>query len=491
MGSHKLEFNGIPFSIGGKRILDCQYGVQYKKPKPPTSSRVFLQGSRKKGCRAHIEITEFNLYPEYSTKSKISPLTSQKQARKVREVKLGLLQQALAQGQMPQVVNKYYIRLPTEEAHHKCHPTKGAMGFSQRIHPELIAKIQEMVSAGITDAVQVQRLLRHHVYHYMCVSNPLPDPNDRAYHPAIDDIRNHINRARQVLKLSVIDQENAIKKIEQWKELSPESKFVFRPYRGKTGTDAKHESLDNTLDSSLEKNLLWVHQEPWQQQLMLKYRNTISLMDATYKTTRYELPLFFISVRTNTGYCVVADFIVQSESAACIEEALGVLRTWNPNWKPNFFMTDYSEAEIAALEASFPGTIVYLCDFHREQAWERWTKDRKHGLSTLEAEWLLNQLRACAWAPSAAPGEGVPADYYFQQAVEALQHSNLWKTNENVRQWVTSTWLSMSKVINTCTIRECSIYLFTFLYTFHRDGPGYTEIHLTMLQSRPTMEQRL
>ena len=92
---------------------------------------------------------------------------------------------------------------------------------------------------------------------------------------------------------------------------------------------------------------------------MLKYGNTISLMDATYKTTCYELPLFFISVRTNTGYCVVADFIVQSESAACIEEALGVLRTWNSNWKPNFFMTDYSEAEIAALEASFPGTIVY------------------------------------------------------------------------------------------------------------------------------------
>lgn len=37
-------------------------------------------------------------------------------------------------------------------------------------------------------------------------------------------------------------------------------------------------------------------------------------------------------------------------------------------------MTDYSEAEIAALEACFPGVTVYICDFHREQAWERWTK---------------------------------------------------------------------------------------------------------------------
>ena len=72
----------------------------------------------------------------------------------------------------------------------------------------------------------------------------------------------------------------------------------------------------------------------------------------------------FHSVRTNTGYCVVAEFIVQSESCDHIKEALQILQTWNPDWHPKFFMTDYSEAEIGALEASFPGTTVYLCDFH-------------------------------------------------------------------------------------------------------------------------------
>ncbi len=448
MGGRKFEFEGVPFSIGEKRILDCQYGVQYYKQKAHTSNRVFLQGSKKKGCRAHVEITEFNLHPNYVYGTK-SPSTSQKQARKFREEKLRSLQQALAQGQAPQVVHKYYISLPTEEAHHKCHPTKGAMGFSQRIHPELITKIHELVSAGIVEAVEVQRLLRHHVYQYMCTSNP-PDPNDRAYHPVIDDIRNHISRAKQALQLSVIDQENALKKIEQWKGLSPGSKYFFRPYRAQPRVVLKQEGLDKSLDPTLvtlDETILWVHQEPWQQELLLKYGNTISLMDATYKTTRYDLPLFFVSVRTNTGYCVVAEFIVQSESAAHIEEALQVLRTWNPKWDPSFFMTDHSEAEIAALEASFLGTTVYLCDFHREQAWERWVKDRKHGLSTSDSEWLLDQLRACAWAPSAAPGEQVPSDHHFRQAVDVLQRSNLWKTNENVRQWLTNTctWLNMSE----------------------------------------------
>ena len=98
--------------------------------------------------------------------------------------------------------------------------------------------------------------------------------------------------------------------------------------------------------------------------------------------------------------------------------------------------------------------------------------DRKHGLSTLDAQWLLNQLRACAWPPSAAPGEQVPADYHFQQAVEALQRSNLWKTNENVQQWMTNTWLNMSKVI--ITLFECSNRMFFSLFFTQFTEMGYS-----------------
>ena len=180
----------------------------------------------------------------------------------------------------------------------------------------------------------------------------------------------------------------------------------------------------------------------------------MSLMDATYKTTRYDLPLFFISVRTNSGYCVVAEFIAQSESATHIEEALKILISWNPNWKPNYFMTDYSEAEIAALETCFPGVTVYLCDFHREQAWERWTRDSKHGLSAIDSECLLDHLRTCAWAPSPTPDEKLPPHHHDQQAVDVLKSSNLWKNNKQISEWLSSTWLSMPEVSNmlSCTI---------------------------------------
>ena len=316
------------------------------------------------------------------------------------------------------------------------------MGFAQRVHPELIAKVQELVSIGTVEPVEVQRLLKHHVDHYMCAGN-LPHPNDRAYYPCLDDIKNHIAKAKRALQLSVVDQENAVKLIGKQQEASPDSKCYFRPYKCK---DPAKSNLKELESSDFDSTLLWVHQEPWQQLLMTMYGNTISLMDATYKTTRYDLPLFFVSVRTNAGYCVVAEFIVQSESATHIQEALRLLTSWNPKWNPSYFMTDYSEAEISALETCFPNATVYLCDFHREQAWERWTRDTKHGLSSTDSEWLLDQLRACAWAPSANADEGLKSDHHYQQAVRALKSSNLWKSNQQVSQWLTSTWLSMPKV---------------------------------------------
>ena len=456
IGDHTVEFGCTPFSLGEKRLLDCQYGAQYKKTKADcsTGKRVYLQKTRKKGCPAHIEILEFNLYPEYSVGDLLLQDMLPKQVRRVKEESLKSLRDTLQQNVDVQTTKKYYISLPTQEAHHSCHPTAEIMGFSQRVHPELIIKIHELVHASITDAIQIKCLLKHHVQHYMC-PHKLPSINDRAYYPTMDDIRNHINKSKKEMQLSVIDQENVAKLIAQWSKTS--SGFHhFRPHKECHNENATESPSQNPCDRK-QQSLLWVHQEPWQQQLMLKYGNIISLMDATYKTTRYDLPLFFISVRTNTGYCIVAEFIVQSESAESIKEAIAVLKEWNPEWCPNYFMTDFSEAEIQALESSFPSSTIYLCDFHREQAWERWARDKSHGLSSTESELLLDHLRACAWASSVDDDPTLPHDYHYQQALKVLKETNIWKKNEHVREWLNGTWLDSCKV-------SCKTY------NIHRDS---------------------
>ena len=42
-------------------------------------------------------------------------------------------------------------------------------------------------------------------------------------------------------------------------------------------------------------------------------------------------------------------------------------------------MSDYSEAEFVVVEQVFPSSHLYICDFHREQAWERWTREWLNG----------------------------------------------------------------------------------------------------------------
>ena len=79
----------------------------------------------------------------------------------------------------------------------------------------------------------------------------------------------------------------------------------------------------------------------------------------------YALPLFFLAVKTNVDYQVVASFVLQDESADPIKEALQVIKDWNRDWRPSFFMTGFCEEEIHAVEETFPGTtklsIFQMC----------------------------------------------------------------------------------------------------------------------------------
>ena len=87
------------------------------------------------------------------------------------------------------------------------------------------------------------------------------------------------------------------------------------------------------------------------------------MLDATYRTTRYALPLFFIVVETNVDYQVVASFVIQDETTSAIMEALSVVQSWNSSRNPHLFMTDNCEEEIQAIEAIFPGDCFVIAYF--------------------------------------------------------------------------------------------------------------------------------
>ena len=82
----------------------------------------------------------------------------------------------------------------------------------------------------------------------------------------------------------------------------------------------------------------------------------------------------------------------QHEDEISISEALGILREWNPDWSPKYFMVDFSVAEIGAIETCFPGVVAYICDFHRQQAIQHWVTAAKNWLDLNEQEFLQKSM---------------------------------------------------------------------------------------------------
>lgn len=81
--------------------------------------------------------------------------------------------------------------------------------------------------------------------------------------------------------------------------------------------------------------------------------------------------------------------------------------------------------------------MVYLSDFHREQAWVRWVNKGKNGVTKEQKETLLTRLRALAKAPN---------DEEFQTILTNFKSDEIWKTNKLLQDWVNKTWLPQKKV---------------------------------------------
>ena len=110
-----------------------------------------------------------------------------------------------------------------------------------------------------------------------------------------------------------------------------------------------------SIDEGIETPFLFVYQAEWQRKLLERYGGEILFLDAVYRTTRCVLTLFFLTVRTNIDYQIVATFVVERETKEQIIEALEIVKLWNPNLTPAFCMTDYCTEEIDSLETVFRG----------------------------------------------------------------------------------------------------------------------------------------
>jgi hypothetical protein len=82
--------------------------------------------------------------------------------------------------------------------------------------------------------------------------------------------------------------------------------------------------------------------------------------------------------------------------------------------------------------------VVLLCDFHREQAWERWLSTTTNGMRS-QKDFGLSTLRSVAQAEDEST---------YNLAVEKMKKTEFWNSSHSkkLKHWIEKTWLSCHKV---------------------------------------------
>ena len=245
-----------------------------------------------------------------------------------------------------------------------------------------------------------------------------------------------------------VDEVNVMFLVDQWNENHPNN-FTF--YRPRTEGPVHLSGIDDEDEDDIgyqtphriktnKNSLLFIHQSATQKALLKRYGSMV-LMDATYRTCRLALPLFMLAVKTNVAYIPIAIFIVETEDIESIQEPLRILKG---EWEkagirvPNF-MVDFCQAEITAIETVFPQSTVFLCDFHRGQAWSRWLRTKKHGCSSDYNE-IMSYLKRMASATTLTE---------YNQIFDEFTESEPYQDRDMLRSYF-SRWDKMREVRNTC-----------------------------------------
>lgn len=87
---------------------------------------------------------------------------------------------------------------------------------------------------------------------------------------------------------------------------------------------------------------------------------------------------------------------------------------------------------------NFSDSVVFICDFHREQAWERWLAKKGNGCSDIKQE-ALAKLQRMARAST---------DAECKAAEEGLRNWKIWNdpAKSKLVDYIQRYWLSIKKV---------------------------------------------
>ncbi|KAL3204122.1 hypothetical protein MRX96_001103 [Rhipicephalus microplus] len=411
----RISLDNVPFRVVKENVKVCIFGTKYykktqEKKKEQSSStadwqkevyekeQVNLQGTKKKGCAAAMNLKLIELYPAFQVD--VPQPCGQTREGRLKADKVKELQEALdAEQQTMAKETRVYVRI-ADCSSHQNHGFEDMEAFSQNVDKSVAERIQMLAREGITSVSDVKKCLHYYVHDVLFANKEKPDSSSRAFFPTHRDISNQIQAVLKKDRFSTVDQENARILIEKIRGEQPESSVVYRPYAARSFVDSSDsDNVEEDVASECEDTLLFCFQTKFMRSMLKNWL-----------------------------------FIIQFETAHCITEAFDVSKQWCDNWSPQYWMVDYSKAQISAIKQVFPESQISICDFHRLQAWQRWLRRKENNISNPD-----EALRLMKHVASASN------QHDFDKVVEVLVDSEYWK-NERFRSYFEEVWLSVKEL---------------------------------------------
>ena len=99
-------------------------------------------------------------------------------------------------------------------------------------------------------------------------------------------------------------------------------------------------------------SLLFMYLSDWYSPLLSWYGNELVLLECCLQNNTGCLTVVFLCCQNKNW--IAATFVTENKIRESIVEALEIIKSWNPELRPCYGMTDYIE-EISATEKVFPG----------------------------------------------------------------------------------------------------------------------------------------
>ncbi|XP_030835422.1 uncharacterized protein LOC579416 [Strongylocentrotus purpuratus] len=433
----------IPFVNIGQLLLGCHQGrdknvgkkekyrqqvaekLKNNDAKKKVQSRFRTHATKKLDCPAVISLKKVAMFPGFKEDLRCSLWTKRKTVLE--------FQQFVERDKTIDVTYKYVAKFPVADAH-KYHIQGQFAGMREPVDPLVREKVSELVRNGITKVPEIQKAVRAFVVKELFPNQTPPPTIRRRYHPSPRDIKNmtygakkKVNRHKRKDQAAEEPPDNLDELATKKMEDHSESKIVpARNYE----TPPSQEDFGN-------KSVLFCHQTREQQRLLGIYGSMI-VMDIVYRSATLPTDVVFLFVRTNVDFQLVAGFVGDAGTTEAVEEGFMVMKEWNPDWTPEFFVMDHKLEMMEMVKRVFPGSDVFVSDFHREKLWKDWFAQQEPDMDQSLIDKTLELIRKMARAPTREQ---------YEVALKALQGCEGWISSVKLQSWFATVWDAESWVM--------------------------------------------